>query len=238
MNLQEAINALESAVKEVVRATLSDSMTPLGNVQAMREAASLFGTDESKFDVVVFGDLNRFKSLNDHFGHDTGDAAIGEVGKLIKKLIVEECQAQAFRRSGDEFVILLSNRLLEKFKARIVAFAPCSFQFEGELRKTGMSFGYAISKGEAGFDDLLARAETACQVAKSQANNDGVCVEWSKEIEQQVRDSLRDRCGDCGAWFTCSMPQQVVPQNRKLLRCPCCGESLLGDESPTQEIPS
>src|SRR5215211_1126531 len=114
MNLQEAISALESvkealesAVKEVVAAALSDDKTPLPNALALRAAASRVGTGGDNPDVVIFGDLNRFKGLNDQFGHIVGDAAIRFVGVLIASLVVKECKAQAFRSSGDEFVILL-----------------------------------------------------------------------------------------------------------------------------------
>ena len=236
MNLPEAIAALESAVAEVARAALLDDKTPLGNALALKQAASSVGKGKDNPDVVIFGDLNRFKGLNDLFGHDTGDAAICRVGEMIQKLLVEECQAQAFRRSGDEFVILLSSRSLEQFKARISSFASCSFQFNEEARQTAMSFGYAVSQGEMSFDDLLARAETACQVAKSQG--DGVCVEWSEEIETQAVDRLRGRCLNCGAKFTCDVPRLAAPTGRKLLCCPYCGELLTSNIPPPQEASS
>lgn len=234
MNLQEAINALELAVKEVARAALSDDKTPLDNALALTKASSLVNTGGGNPDVVIFGDLNRFKGLNDQFGHATGDAAINEVGNLIQELVVKGCQAQAFRRGGDEFVILLSKDSLEQFKSKVSSFASCLFQFEGETRKTAMSFGYAVSQGEADYADLIARAETACQMAKSQG--DGTCVEWSEEIERQAIDSLRDRCQNCEAKITCQVPRKAVPINRKLLCCPCCGEPLANNESLAQDM--
>jgi diguanylate cyclase (GGDEF)-like protein len=233
MNLQEAISALEQAVSEVAKAALSDDKTSLGNAFALSQFTSLVGAGGENPDVVVFGDLNRFKGLNDQFGHIVGDAAIGHVGDLILKLIVEGCQANAFRRSGDEFVILLSSSQIEKFKSVATSFASCSFEFNGETRRTAMSFGYAISEGKVSYDDLLARAETACQIAKSQG--DGVCVEWTEEIERQAVDSLRDRCAHCNTTITCKVPRQAAPKGGKMLCCPCCGKSLTGDGSPTLE---
>lgn len=232
MNLQEAISALESAVTEVVAAALSDDKTPLPNALALRQAASRVGTGEDNPDVVIFGDLNRFKGLNDQFGHIVGDAAIRYVGVLIDSLIVKECQAQAFRSSGDEFVILLSSSSLEQFKTIVPSFASCSFKLEDKTYKTAISFGYAVSQGETGYDELLARAETACQAAKFQG--DGVCVEWTEEIEAQATDSLRDRCTNCGAKIRCDVPRDTAPPDRKLLCCPSCGGSLAGNESPEQ----
>lgn len=224
MNLQEAIAALEQAVGEVAKAALSDDMTPLLNALALRREASLVGVGEDSPNVVIFGDLNRFKGLNDQFGHIVGDAAISYVGHQINDLLVVGCQAKAFRRSGDEFVILLSGHSLDKFKAIATSFASCSFEFNGETRRTAMSFGYAVAEGNYTFDELLSRAETACQVAKSQG--DGACVEWSVETEREAVDNFRDRCLHCNATITCKVSRQAAPLGGKLLCCPCCGESL------------
>lgn len=233
MNLQEAISALEQAVGEVAKAALSDDKTPLGNSFALSQAASLVGAGEGDPDVVIFGDLNRFKGFNNQFGHIAGDAAIGHVGTLIFDLLVKGCRAQAFRRSGDEFVILLASTELEKFKNLSTSFSSCSFEFNGENRKTAMSFGYAISGGVVSFEDLLFRAETACQLAKGRG--DGVWVEWSEEVELEAVDSLRDRCRSCNATIRCEVPRQAAPKDGKMLCCPCCGKLLTGADSVPHE---
>jgi diguanylate cyclase (GGDEF)-like protein len=224
MSLQEAITTLKFAVEEIARAARSDDMTPLHNALALSEVASSVGIGGDNPDVVIFGDLDNLKRLNDNFGHAAGDAAINEVGKLIQNLFVKECKAQAFRRSGDEFVVLLSSNLLEEFRTRASSFASCSFQFEGKTLETAVSFGYAVSQGESSFADLLAKAEAACQAAKFQAG--GVCLEWSQKFEQHGIKNIRSRCSNCGTQITCNVPRDAVPQDGELLFCPCCGKSL------------
>lgn len=240
MNLQEAINALEQAVGEVAqavgeiaKAALSDDRTPLGNAFALSQFTSSVGAGGDNPNVVILGDLNRLKALNNQFGLVVGDAAIGHVGGLIFKLLVEGCQAKAFRRSGDEFVILFSSTQLEKFKHAVPSFASCSFDVNGQTRETSMSFGYAVSEDEVGYDDLLSRAETACQVAKSKGK--GVWVEWTEELERDAVDSLRDRCAHCNAIITCEVPRQVAPKDGRMLCCPCCGKSLVSNGASTPE---
>ncbi len=232
MNLQEAIHALEQAVGEVANAALSDDKTPLGNSFALTQAASLVGAGEGNPDVVIFGDLNRFKRFNNQFGHIAGDAAIGYVGTLIFDLLVNGCRAKAFRRSGDEFVILLASPELEKFKSLAASFSSCSFEFNGELRKTAMSFGYAVSGGAVSFEDLLFRAETACQLAKGQG--DGTWVEWSEDVEREAVDTLRDRCRSCNATIQCEVSRQAAPEGGKMFCCPCCGNLLTGADDHTE----
>jgi diguanylate cyclase (GGDEF)-like protein len=227
MNLQESITAFQIAVstalEQVVEAALSDDKTPLRNSLALEKFTSLVGTGGDNPDVVVFGDINHFHSFNELYGHDAGDAAITHVGSLIKEAFVDECQAKAFRRSGDEFVILLSKSQLEAFKTRVPAFAACSFSIEGELRKTAISFGYAVSQGEIAFSDLMVRAEAACQVAK--VKGDGIVIEWSEETERHAIENIRGRCPHCEASITCYAPHEAIPKDKKLVCCPCCGNS-------------
>jgi diguanylate cyclase (GGDEF)-like protein len=241
MSLQDAITSLQhavagplqSAVEAVIKYALLDDMTPLGNSEALKLEASSVGKGGNAPNVVVFGDMNRLKALNDEFGHTTGSAAIGKVGELIKTVFVDECGAHAFRQSGDEFVLLLSSESLESFKVRVDRFTSCEFQIEDRTHTTSVSFGYAVSLAETDFATLYARAEVACQVAKS--HGAGSYVEWSEEIERQIRDSARGRCDSCGASFEFSVPRQRGPHSRKASWCPACGRSFRSDESSTVE---
>lgn len=234
MNLPEAINSLESAVKEalesalkeIVRAASTDDRTPLGNALALKEASSMVGPAQEQFDVVVFADLNQLKSLNERYGHVAGDAAISLVGGLIDELLVEGCGAKGFRRSGDEFVVLLSSHALDRFREIAHSFRSCSFQFNEETLTTSASFGYAIGKGEASYEELLAQAETACmKIAKAEGG--GSCVLWSDDMQERYVSNLRGRCSACGATFICDVPQETAPRDGTLSWCPCCGKSLV-----------
>lgn len=222
MNLRQAIEQLAEVVKEVQQAVFVDDKTPLKNALALRDESALIASGESEFDVIVFGDLNRFKGLNDQYGHDAGDAAISEVGERIHRLAVEKLQAKAFRQSGDEFVILLKQIALAEFLQACASFAEILFSYEGKSLQTGMSFGYTISDGKTNFNDLLGRAETACQTAKNQG--DGACIRWSEEVQRNALVNLRDRCPSCEAKINCNVPQQNAPA--KLSRCPCCDATL------------
>ena len=51
-------------------------------------------------------DLNRFKPINDNFGHDAGDRVLMEVGARLSSIPQKNCLA--FRMGGDEFMVVLS----------------------------------------------------------------------------------------------------------------------------------
>lgn len=222
MNLRESIEQLAKFVDEVKLAVFADDKTPLKNALALRDEAILIDSGQSEFDVVIFGDLNRFKGLNDQHGHDAGDVAIGKVGEQINRTIVEKFQTKAFRQSGDEFVILLKRDSVEEFLQESKSFKEMLFTYEEKSLKTAMSFGYAVSDGKSSYSQLAERAETACQTAKNQG--DGVCIAWSKKLQREALVNLRQRCQKCGAKTSCNVPKKNAPV--KLLSCPCCGKSF------------
>lgn len=222
MNLREAIEQLEKTISEVRQAVSADDKTSLRNAVALDDEATLIDSGKSAYDVVIFGDLNRLKGLNDIYGHDAGNLAIHQAGEKIREVVVEQLRGGAFRQSGDEFVILLKQASLESFLAEVPSFAEILFSHKKIPLKTAMSFGYAINDGKTSFSDLLRHAEEACQYAKNQG--DGFCVGWSEETQQNPLVNLRERCQKCGAKISCNVPKQNAPV--KLKTCPCCGESL------------
>ena len=60
---------------------------------------------DQNYGAVIFIDLNKFKKLNDQYGHNTGDAYLVEIANRMKTVVREkDCLA---RIGGDEFVVLL-----------------------------------------------------------------------------------------------------------------------------------
>ena len=222
MNLDEAIEGLEKLVAEVRNASLTDDKTPLGSALALRQEARSINRGITKFDVVVFGDLNEFKHLNDLEGHDAGDVAINKVGEVIHKVIVEELEGKAFRQSGDEFVILLQQHQIAKLLTVAASFQSIGFSYNRKRLETAMSIGYVQSDRKTSFEDLLGRAEKACQLAK--AKGEGVCVEWTEDMNDNPLVRIRGSCLKCGARISCNVPKQNAPTSLK--SCPCCGEPL------------
>lgn len=231
-NIVDAVQNLGDAVQNLARAARLDDKTSLGNSTALGEDATQIGSDLKKPDVVVFGDLNRFKQINDQFGHPAGDAALSYAGELISTLFVRGCEARAYRPSGDEFIITLKKDKLEMFieKARL-AFQSCTLTFNGEMLRFSMSFGYACTDadGATDFPTLLDRAEQACLVAKS--HGVGTCVEWTGDLASQAIVTLRSRCPECNATIACDVPAAQAPEQRRLRICPVC-EARLDQEIP------
>jgi diguanylate cyclase (GGDEF)-like protein len=97
-----------------------DPLTQLGNRKALHDA---YVRCESRREsqgqpyAVLLVDLDRFKSVNDEYGHAAGDAALRRVSTAIRDCL--RSTDDAFRLGGDEFMVILPGA--EKADARDVA---------------------------------------------------------------------------------------------------------------------
>jgi diguanylate cyclase (GGDEF)-like protein len=115
-------------------------------------------------------DLDRFKAINDTYGHAMGDAVIVETAKRLRQ--AAEGYAEVARMGGDEFMLIA--RAERSDAGRIAAFAEAildrlgaPFEFEGNLVPLAGSVGVAIYP-QHGRDmaDLMTHADCALYEAK------------------------------------------------------------------------
>lgn len=104
--LQDRIRRLEGGTSDLQAASRSDSLTGLGNRQALDEAlrARARGSANSG-GALLFIDLDRFKYVNDTLGHAAGDALLVSVADRLRQAAGED--ALLFRLGADEFAVLL-----------------------------------------------------------------------------------------------------------------------------------
>ena len=124
---------------------------------------------------VVMVDLDKFKSVNDTYGHQAGDAVL----KQLAEILVREAREidRVGRYGGEEFLLILPGTVLDAgvtFAERVRhAIEVHEFTFEGgSLRRTG-SFGVAgwPHPRIAGSDGLVKAADDALYVAKETGRN-------------------------------------------------------------------
>ena len=124
---------------------------------------------------ILYLDLDRFKDVNDRFGHANGDKVLVEAAQRLRESVRAGDVVSRF--GGDEFVILLRNANpveVETIKQRIIAALSRPIPVSGELVTVGASVGSALATGEeADPEDLIIRADHAMYVAKG----DGTAAE-------------------------------------------------------------
>lgn len=91
-----------SSYLDLERLAYRDSLTGLYNRQYLYKYFEEFSATEG---VLFFLDLDGFKTVNDEYGHDTGDQALKEVALRLQGFIKESQDAFAVRLGGDEFLL-------------------------------------------------------------------------------------------------------------------------------------
>jgi len=155
---------------------------------------------------IMLLDLDRFKNVNDRFGHLAGDALIQEVGKRLAR-VLDRPDAVA-RLGGDEFAILLGEDDIESgIEAtldRILEDLHRPYDIFGNQAHVGVSIGVALAP-DYGTDrtDLMRKADIALYRAKDEGRD---CwrfftesmdetVQLRAELESDLREALATGTG-------------------------------------------
>jgi diguanylate cyclase (GGDEF)-like protein len=123
----------------------------------------------------VMVDLDKFKSVNDEYGHQVGDAVLKQLARILKNEVREIDHAG--RYGGEEFILLLTGTVLDAavtFAERVrKAIEDHTFTFEGGTLKRTASFGVAgwPHPKVSTCDGLVKAADDALYVAKETGRN-------------------------------------------------------------------
>jgi diguanylate cyclase (GGDEF)-like protein len=154
-----------------------DQVTGLANRTLFRQriAQALVGSSGSRpFFAIFLVDLHRFKTINEAFGHDTGDAFLQEVGVRLRR-VTRESDSVA-RLGADEFALLVKDirdqERAEEFGHRILSELSAPAELPGVRLVPAAAIGIALcpSCGSSS-EELLAAADAALRLAKSQGRN-------------------------------------------------------------------
>jgi diguanylate cyclase (GGDEF)-like protein len=169
---------LEVANKRLKKLSITDGLTELFNHrhvhELLRDEFERSRRSEEPLAVVMI-DLDRFKAVNDTYGHPTGDVVLFETARILKETAREIDMVG--RYGGEEFIAILPNtdeeegaRFAERVRTAVEAHL---FKDEGtELRMT-------CSSGVASFpaedvdapEELLKSADAALYIAKESGRN-------------------------------------------------------------------
>jgi diguanylate cyclase (GGDEF)-like protein len=134
---------------------------------------------------IAFMDLDRFKQVNDTYGHSVGDQVLaGAVRCLGEHLRPYD---KVFRYGGDEFLIVLpaadlagGHRVTERIRKKLTT-TPLVSGVEGVSICANASFGLAMLDSQVSVQESIDRADTALLLAKSSGRNR--TVSWNPSIQ-------------------------------------------------------
>jgi diguanylate cyclase (GGDEF)-like protein len=165
------ILAKDRTVRFYKLAATTDSLTGVLNRRGFFEAAAelMAGHRGSPEPVSVLAfDLDKFKSINDRFGHDGGDAVLEMFAAVARKTM--RSSDVIGRLGGEEFVAMVSGTLADAAVAaeRVrTAFAAAEVEFGGQRITATVSIGIACGSPQAAVETLITRADAALYRAKA-----------------------------------------------------------------------
>ena len=172
--LREKLHVAERLIgleRELMRAAAIDRLTGVRTRTAFLDETAACAKDGGALSLIVL-DIDNFRALNDHYGHNTGDEVLRAVADVALA-----CKATVGRLGGDEFGVLLKGHDLAS-----------ALTIAEDLRHKLATAKLSTSDDEVGFtctlgigdlrpgdsvDDLMKRADLALYRAKSEGR-DGV----------------------------------------------------------------
>ena len=180
------ISEMKIAEDALTHQALHDGLTGLPNRTLLRDRLQLAlatAAENNSRLALFFLDLNRFKDINDTFGHHSGDLVLQTLGARLQAEVGE--QGTAARLGGDELAVVLpatDERAAIAAAEKILMALNEPFSLEGQVFDIGSSIGVALYPDHG--DDpaiLMRRADIAMYAAKR--GGDGY-VMYAPEMEQ------------------------------------------------------
>ena len=152
----------------------TDAMTGLRNKGALTREIDEFLKDESSDKgLLLIMDIDKFKFINDNYGHDIGDRVIIQFANFLLNKFGDELTG---RFGGDEFILFVRNTYDEDTAVEIANEIIKNLSEEVVLpdkdRKVSTSIGIAIYKGaEKKYSEIFKKADIALYRAKADKEN-------------------------------------------------------------------
>jgi len=173
---------------------------------------------------VLFIDLDHFKFINDHYGHDVGDLLLQNISTMLKNSVREGDLVA--RMGGDEFSVILydiddangmarvAQNILNKIKKPI--------DIQGVKINVSASIGIAYYEGYGiTMEELLKSADTAMYSAKSQGRNNYQFFSMSMhaKVQEKLNIQIKLQQADLNKEFYLVYQPQVSLSKNKIVRC-------------------
>jgi diguanylate cyclase (GGDEF)-like protein len=183
--VNEATSQLRDANQRLERLALSDHLTSLPNRRYFEEALTSTlhrrKTDQQDLCLILI-DIDKFKDINDHYGHAAGDEVIKEVAYLLSSTMRNDDLIA--RYGGDEFIgqLRCSYKVgLERARHIHELIEQHRFDWQGQSIQVTVSIGLLHHDGVRGGEmiHLLEAVDKAMYSAKQQGRNQVVEISYS-----------------------------------------------------------
>lgn len=175
-SMEKESEQARTSLEEQRQRMMLDNLTQLPNREAYQQRLDQEYARWKRYQrplTLVIGDVDLFKSVNDNYGHLSGDKVL----KVIAKTLATRLRSTDFvaRFGGEEFVILMPETTTEQalvtIEALREAISQCPFHFHDKPVSLTMSFGLSEYNGEDSSEQVFERADKALYQAKDAGRN-------------------------------------------------------------------
>jgi len=164
------------AEREMEQLAIKDSLTELYNRRKMYEMIALEKARmerHGKASVLVIGDIDWFKAINDEYGHDCGDEVLKVISKLMQKTLRQ--QDILSRWGGEEFMLLLpetsNDGAMKVIDVLRTTIATHDFEYCGNHLSVTMTFGMQVFDNTQPVEDIIKQADNSLYKGKEKGRN-------------------------------------------------------------------
>ncbi len=203
--LEQKRRELEEANQQLLMVSQTDGLTRLSNRRHLEERLSEMYEHATRLNeplACVMCDLDKFKSVNDTYGHQVGDTVLKQLADILREQAREIDRVG--RYGGEEFMLLLPGASIEDaahFADRLrKAVEAHTFTFEGGSLQRTISLGVSSwpHPDVRTADSLVKAADDALYVAKETGRNRAVAFD-SPEYKAHTTSDDDGKGGGAGA---------------------------------------
>lgn len=191
---ESAYKKLQQSETHIRELMLTDPLTGAANRRHLDERLSMELARQARYDQplsVIMADIDWFKRVNDLYGHAMGDAVLKTFASQLKDSL-RNSDFMA-RYGGEEFVLLLPNTGIEEavFLAERLREATKCIRFDNSDLSLTASFGVTIACPGESMPEVLARADKAMYLSKSNGRDRVTCI-WNKGLAVSENRPFRE----------------------------------------------
>ncbi len=192
--------SFDNKIKELI---YYDNLTGLPNRKMLKNTCEQLIEENKKF-ALIFIDLNKFKYINDVFGHSVGDEYLIKFGNIIKDIVKDK--GMFTRYSGDEFILVYkdyidNSELLQFYNEKIISTFLKPIKINEELTtEICFSTGVAVYPKDADtFEGLISKSDFMMYVNKKNSRNKSISffdekmyegILYTEKIKSELKQAL------------------------------------------------
>lgn len=186
---QRIERAHEAALQKLDTKASRDPMTGVWNRRRLDDqVAELLAAREEVGDLVLaYVDLDRFKTINDVWGHHTGDEVLKIAARRLEAVTADAAPIEVVRSGGDEFVCYVPLKspdpaTVSQFGADLIAAACEPMSIGGRTHRLGATAGLSVADPDATQESLMFEADSSLLLAKR--NRRGTAAVYDRTLSR------------------------------------------------------